>query len=403
MTPAPNCGKMDSGFLPSPEPRGRDSCQTGEKAMAIVDEYLQDLREIVSFDSGSRNTAGVTHAAEIMKRHYDSIGFATELVDLGPEAGKGLLAVNKPGAAHYDVILNAHLDTVFPDGTAAARPFSIDGNLVHGPGCMDCKGGVVAFYYALKTLPKETLDRLSICVACNPDEETGSVHSSEWLMGLARKADRALVGEPGRPGNELIRSRKGIAGYVVEFTGKASHAGNHPELGCDANVALMRYALEASKLTDLPRGVSVSPTVMRGGSIRNAISDHAEIYFDARVREDSQGDAIRSALEGLAARTWVPGVTQRLTLDHMRPAMPCTEKTRELMALLEKAALEAGFEAKWEDAGGGSDASFMAKAGIPAVDGCGPAGGGAHSPSEYLRIDTIEERIAMIRNVLAMI
>ena len=42
--------------------------------------------------------------------------FATELVDLGPKAGKGLFATNKPGAQKFDIMFNAHLDTVFPDG-----------------------------------------------------------------------------------------------------------------------------------------------------------------------------------------------------------------------------------------------------------------------------------------------
>ena len=30
----------------------------------------------------------------------------------------------------------------------------------------------MTIFYALKNLPKETLDKLSILVACNPDEET---------------------------------------------------------------------------------------------------------------------------------------------------------------------------------------------------------------------------------------
>ena len=95
--------------------------------MALVEDYIRDLKEITSFDSGSRNIEGVARAASIMKRHYDSIGFATKFVDLGPNAGPGLFATNKPDADHYDILLNAHLDTVFPDGTAAKRPFRMRG------------------------------------------------------------------------------------------------------------------------------------------------------------------------------------------------------------------------------------------------------------------------------------
>lgn len=371
--------------------------------MALVEDYIRDLKEITSFDSGSRNIEGVARAASIMKRHYDSIGFATKFVDLGPNAGPGLFATNKPDADHYDILLNAHLDTVFPDGTAAKRPFRIEGDRIYAPGCMDCKGGVVAFFYALKTLPSDVMNRLSIAVACNPDEESGSVYSHEWLSSLAKQCDRALVGEPGRPDDSLIQSRKGIRGYVVKFHGKASHAGNHPEEGRDANIALMKFTLEAYKLNDLAHGVSVSPTVMQGGSIRNAISDASEIYLDTRFLRDEQIEKLDRELRELASRTWVDEVTAELTIDHGRPAMPKTEKTEELIRLVNQAAKMAGFDAKWVDARGGSDAAYMAAAGIPAVDGCGPAGGGAHSPNEYLRIDTIEERITMIRNVLTLL
>ena len=93
--------------------------------MTILQDFLKDLAELVNIDAGTRNAAGVTKAAEIMKRHYESIGFHAELVDLSPDCGKALLATNRPGADHYDIMLNAHLDTVFPDGTAAARPFRL--------------------------------------------------------------------------------------------------------------------------------------------------------------------------------------------------------------------------------------------------------------------------------------
>lgn len=80
----------------------------------MLETYLQDLAQVVNLDCGSANCEGVTKVANIMKRHFDSIGFATELVDLGPKAGKGLFATNKPGAEKFDIMFNAHLDTVFP-------------------------------------------------------------------------------------------------------------------------------------------------------------------------------------------------------------------------------------------------------------------------------------------------
>lgn len=175
----------------------------------MLETYLQDLAEVVNLDCGSANCEGVTKVANIMKRHFDSIGFATELVDLGPKAGKGLFATNKPGAEKFDIMFNAHLDTVFPDGTAAARPFKVEDGKVTGPGCADCKAGVIAIFHALKNARKEDLDRLAIAVCYNPDEEISSLSSREWLQQMASKCKRAIVCEPGRATGAFVRSRKG--------------------------------------------------------------------------------------------------------------------------------------------------------------------------------------------------
>ena len=98
--------------------------------MALLNDYLKDLAELVNRDCGTTNVAGVTSAAQIMKRHFESIGWEAELVDLGPTAGNGLLCKNKPGSTECDVLFNAHLDTVFPTAPTA-RPFSIDGDMAH--------------------------------------------------------------------------------------------------------------------------------------------------------------------------------------------------------------------------------------------------------------------------------
>ena len=45
--------------------------------MTILQDFLKDLAELVNIDAGTRNAAGVTKAAEIMKRHYESIGRLT--------------------------------------------------------------------------------------------------------------------------------------------------------------------------------------------------------------------------------------------------------------------------------------------------------------------------------------
>lgn len=67
----------------------------------------------------------------------------------------------------------------------------------------------------------------------------------------------------------------------------------------------------------------------------------------------------------LAAMNWGEGITVDARRASVSPAMPCTEKTRELVELINEAARLEGFEAGWVDAGGGSDANRIAQAGPP--------------------------------------
>jgi glutamate carboxypeptidase len=52
-------------------------------------------------------------------------------------------------------------------------------------------------------------------------------------------------------------------------------------------------------------------------------------------------------------------------------------------------------------AGGGSDANFVAALGIPVLDGLGPLGDGAHSSQEYVEIDSLPERAALLAALMS--
>ena len=185
--------------------------------------------------------------------------------------------------------------------------------------------------------------------------------------------------------------------YTVRFHGRAAHAGNNPEAGANANVAAMRFALAAYDLADKKIGTTVNPGVIQGGTAPNVIPEEAVVRLDTRYWFDADGDALDQKIRELVSRTWVDGVTQEVSAS-CGPAKPLSDATRALVEKINEAAREAGFEATWVDAGGGSDGNRIAKAGIPVVDGCGPAGTGFHTDREYLRLDMVEERIRMLVN-----
>ena len=105
----------------------------------------------------------------------------------------------------------------------------------------------------------------------------------------------------------------------------------------------------------------------------------------------------------LAEATWAPRVTQTIERVSHSNSMPLSESTKEMVAQITEAAKLEGFDIEWVDAGGASDGNHMAEVGIPVIDGCGPAGGELHSEREFLRMDTIEERIRMISRFLTLI
>ncbi len=53
--------------------------------------------------------------------------------------------------------------------------------------------------------------------------------------------------------------------------------------------------------------------------------------------------------------------------------------------------------------GGGSDGNFTAAIGVPTLDGLGAVGGGAHADHEYVLVDTMPERAALIAGLVELI
>lgn len=368
----------------------------------MKEQYLKELEKLVNIDSGTHQVAGIKQIADFFDARYKAMGFSTQMHDLG-KGGVGFEARNKPEADKIDVLLIGHMDTVFPEGTAKERPFSRDERHAYGPGVSDMKNGLLAMLYAIEHLPQEVRDSLSICVAQNPDEEIGSVYSTDWLASLAKKASFALVAESARVNGELVKARKGSAVYKVEFKGKAAHAGNDPAAGRSAIVEMAHWILAVNKMQNLDAGTSCNSGMVSGGTAANIIPDHAELVIDIRFWDNAAYDSIKSQLESMAKQSFTPDIGVTLTQMSYKPAMVATEKTQELMDMVSQAGQELGIEIKYLEVGGGSDANLTAYYGVPSLDGLGPAGAKFHTPEEFLDCNTIEERITLLKKTLEKI
>ncbi|MUK68921.1 M20 family metallopeptidase [Aliivibrio fischeri] len=368
----------------------------------LVDDYIAELRQLVNVDCGTYTTAGVESILEQMKTKYQSMGgWTIKQIDCGI-AGYGLEIRNKPNSPNIDVMLLGHMDTVFPVGTAEKRPMRMDDENIYGPGVSDMKSGLLNIVYAMRNLGKDTLDKLSICVCINPDEEVGSPHSVEWLKATAsNKVSAILVAEAARADGSLISARKGNARYRISFHGVASHAGNDPLSGRSAITEMANWILFVNSMTNFKSGTTLNVGTVSGGVGANIVPELSEILLDVRFWCNESFNAIDTKLREMENSPFTNEVSVKLVRETYKPSMQPNAKTEELMSIVGESAAELGIDVTWKSVGGGSDANHVSIFGVPTLDGFGPIGGKFHSEDEYLVITSIEQRIRLLIGILS--
>jgi len=367
-----------------------------------IPDYIEELRTIVDIDSGTYTLEGIEAVATCMEKKYTDMGWHTQRIDCGI-AGKGVEARNKPDAKHIDILFIGHMDTVFPVGTVATRPLTTDAKRAYGPGAGDMKGGLLSIVYALRTLDKAVLDKLSICVCMNPDEETGSLYSAEWLTSVARKAKKVLITEPGRADGSFVNARKGIAVYQLECHGKSVHAGNEPENGRSAITEMANWILAVNKLTNFNTGLTFNVGVVTGGSVSNVVPDYAKALIDTRYWDNDEYEKADAKLKTMTKTAFVDGVSATIKRTAYKPSMVPNKETEVFMALVEECGKELKLPIAWKAVGGASDGNLTAKLGIPSLDAFGPVSGNIHSDAEYFELNSIEPRIQLLQKILEKI
>jgi len=366
--------------------------------------FIDDLTALVNVDCGTHNKAGLDHVGEWIAARCREWGWAVERLPL-PEHGD-CWAARLRGAGAGRLMLIGHLDTVYPDGTAAARPMRFEGGKILGPGVCDMKSGLLTGLYALRALQTASLtDFEELTFFFNSDEEIGSPESRKLYEPIAQAMDAALVFESARPTGDIVSARKGSGTYTLTVKGKSAHAGVEPEKGANAVLELAHQIIALRKLDGLAPGVTVNPDVIGGGTKSNVIADEAWVVADVRATDAAGAETIRRALKGWPTQTAVPGTTVSVSGRFGFAPMAKTKATGMMAEWAKAAARDLGFEINDVSTGGASDANTLAGFGVPVLDGLGPVGGLDHSPDEYIEADSIVPRIALaaelIKRVLA--
>jgi glutamate carboxypeptidase len=389
------------------------------------------LQRWVDQNSGTMNIAGVEAVRRMVEPEFQQLGFKTQWIEMKAAGRAGHLVARHVGSRKGKrLLLIAHLDTVFEADSPFQR-WVPDGNLAHGPGAGDDKGGIAVIVAALRAMQAAgTLKNANITVFMTGDEEDAGSPlsiSRRDLIAEGKKADAALDFEdlaqedgPNGPVDMGSTARRSAGSWTVTVTGHAAHsagvgAGNYGAIYELARIIdQFRRELPEDKLTYNVGLVGGGQTVkLDGGRIRldatgktNIIAATAFARGDLRAISQDQIDRTRAKMRAIVAQP-LAGAHAEISFDEdSYPPMPPTPGNRALLAQLNRVNADMGLAQMGEldpVKRGAGDISFVA-ADVDGLVGLGPASDGSHTDKEVVDVPSIAKqakRAAILMSRLA--
>ena len=364
-------------------------------------DMLPVLKRFVTSESPSLEKAAADRCCAVVAKEWRKSGARIECI---PQKHRGdhlriTFASNKSQRAGQLFVLG-HYDTVYSTGALKEMPFRISGGKAYGPGIFDMKAGIVQALFALQALQRARLrPKKQIVFLWTSDEEIGSESSRRLIETEARRSDAVFVLEPSFGPHGLVKTaRKGVGTAELVALGRASHAGLAPEEGINAVHELAAQLTRIEKWNDPGRGISINADIVEGGTRTNVIAERARAVFDLRALRISDMRSVERRLHGL--RPVHGGVKLKINGGFDRP--PLERKIcASLFARAKSLAKQMNLSLGECTAGGGSDGNFTGALGIPTLDGLGAVGDGAHSDHEYVVVNTMPARAALLAALLA--
>lgn len=370
---------------------------------------IESLKEMVLIESGSRNIDGLIKMADTVENRLKAMGFQTERRKTANDTGADIVIGTLKGTGKQKIMLQGHMDTVYPQGILEKEPYKVEGNRIYGPGIADDKGGLAVILGSLKILVDAGWrDYDTLTVVMNPDEEIGSRGSGELLATLGEQHDTVLSFEPTAaksvaPGEALLMGTAGTAAATLDVKGRTAHAGVAPELGRNALYELSYQLLQTKDVANDIPGVTLNWTVASASGPSNQITEKAQATADIRILQPGAEVKLNDALqEKIASSKLIPDTETTLTIKVNRPPFNAGEKGRALAEKAQAIYKEIDRELTLKPmTGGGTDAAFAARSGKPAVlESFGLAGYGFHASGEYIEIDSIVPRLYLVTRLM---
>jgi glutamate carboxypeptidase len=370
-------------------------------AKSRLPKMIALVRRLVEQESPSFNKPAVDALGRMLAREFEQRGAKVKL-HRAASFGDHLQADFAGARGGQPVMLLGHIDTVYDIGTLSGMPWREERGRLCGPGVFDMKTGIAQMLFAIDVLRavRGELPR-PVRVLLVTDEEVGSASSRAITERLAKQSAAVLVCEPpfGLEG-ALKTGRKGVGEYTVRVRGVAAHAGLEPEKGQSAIVELARQIVRIATFTEMKRGLTVNPGVLRGGTRTNVVAEHAECEVDVRIAK--LADAARVEKKFRSLKPFNRRCQLEVSGGVNRPPMERSKAVAALFKLAQQAGGELGLNLTEVTVGGGSDGNFTAALGIPTLDGLGAVGDGAHARHEFVVTTEISRRTALLARLIEL-
>ena len=360
------------------------------------------LAQTVNTDSGSGHEAGVRQVAALLRGRLEAAGIAVTTL---PQPGWGecllaRIAGSNPAATGH-LQLMGHMDTVFPQGTAAERPWRVEAGKAFGPGVADMKSGLVMNVFVAEALARFGGNASPVHLLFTCDEEVGSPDCRTVIREHVQGARAVLNAEPGRISGNVVNERKGSYRIDFEVHGVAAHAGINPAQGASAIDAMARKTLALHALTGCQPGVTLNVGMVQGGMASNVVAPLASAHLDLRFTADNDVNDVLARIRAIIEEESLPRTSGRIVAQ--TGSLPMARTPDDLLHTYQRCAQQVGFAVDGETTGGAADSGITSQMGIPSLCALGPVGGYAHSDREFCDLSTFVPRAqALALTLLAL-
>ena len=316
---------------------------------------------------------------------------ALELRDVRIDDVGNVLGVRDGDTTEAPVVICAHLDTIFPEGTPVG--VSRDGPQLAGPGIVDNSRGLAAMLALAGAIDgRHVRTRRPIVFAATVGEEgAGDLRGVKHLFARFDVAPSACIALDGAGDDRIVTRALGARRYRVVFRGVGGHSWAAFGVANPVHAA----GATAAKLAalPLPRTPRTTLSVCRigGGISVNTIPDEAWLEIDLRssspqtlerCAEDVR-QAVRAAMRQENARrsSGSPALSSSIEIIGDRP---CGEVDSDHPLVLAAVQATEAIGRVPELATASTDANVPISLGVPSIAiGAGGRGGGVHTSSEW--------------------